>query len=277
MSTAIAIHEENEFNRSLMEIEQTQRMAAALMKTPHYAKIGEVGVFTIVQKAKSIGIPVLDALNGSMYFVNGKVELSANAMNYMIRSKGHSITKDPKSSPGMCILNGRRADNGDTWIASFSIEEAKRAGIYKNTWEKYPEDMLFARALTRLARQLFPDVIKGCYVEGEIRDAVEAEWIDKTQDRSEQAKTLQIQQQAPQVPRITIEQVQILDELIADDKDLRGTVLDLLKKHGASTLADIPAPLYQRVYQYCYEHDCKKQLAKAPTIEAPAPSVFDKE
>jgi hypothetical protein len=283
MSTAITnytqqpVQEQDDFSRSLAEIEQTQRMAAALMRTPHYAKIGEVGVFTIVQKAKSIGIPVLDALNGSMYFVNGKVELSANAMNYMIRSKGHSITKDAKSTPLVCILHGKRIDNGDTWIASFSIEEAKRAGIYKNTWEKYPEDMLFARALTRLARQLFPDVIKGCYVEGEIRDAVDAEWVEKSQDKARHVEVQQIAQQAPQAPRITIEQVQILDDLIAEDKELRGTVLDLLKKHGASTLAEIPAPLYQRVYQYCYEYDCKKQLAKAPIIEAPAPSVFDKE
>lgn len=277
MSTSLAVQDTDDFSKSLMEIEQTQRMAAALMKTPHYAKIGEVGVFTIVQKAKSIGIPVLDALNGSMYFVNGKVELSANAMNYMIRSKGHSITKDPKSSAAICILHGKRIDNGDTWLASFSIEEAKRAGIYKNTWEKYPEDMLFARALTRLARQLFPDVIKGCYVEGEIRDATDAEWMDKHQDKAEPVKTLQIQQQAPKVPRISIDQIRILDDLIAEDELFRGTVLDLLKKHGATCLAEIPAPLYQRVYQHCYENDCKRQLAKSPIIEAPGPSVFDKE
>lgn len=270
-----------DFNRSLQEIEQTQRMAAALMRTPHYAKIGEVGVFTIVQKAKSIGIPVLDALNGSMYFVNGKVELSANAMNYMIRSKGHSITKDAKSNSGICILHGKRIDNGDTWVASFSIEEAKKAGIYKNVWEKYPEDLLFARALTRLARQLFPDVIKGCYVEGEIRDAVDAEWVDKNQDRIEMSKPLQIQKhviiQPEHIMKISVEQVQTLDDLIAEDALFRGTVLDLLKKHGASTLAEIPAPLYQRVYQYCYEHDCKRQLSKSPVIDTPAPSVFDKE
>jgi hypothetical protein len=215
-----------------------------------------------------------------MYFVNGKVELSANAMNYMIRSKGHSITKDAKSTPLVCILHGKRIDNGDTWVASFSIDEAKRAGIYKNTWEKYPEDMLFARALTRLARQLFPDVIKGCYVEGEIRDAVEAEWVDKQKDGpaiSDHLKPMQIVHQAPQVPRISLDQVRILDELIAEDTMLRGSVLDLLKKHNASSLAEIPAPLYQRVYNYCYEHNVKQQLAKAPVIEPESPSVFDKE
>lgn len=168
-------NEIDDFSKSLMEIEQTQKMCAQLMKTPHYAKLGEVGIFTIVQKARSIGLNPLDALNGAMYFVNGKVELSANTMNYIIRSKGHSITKDKASNNECCILHGKRSDNGDTWTASFSIKEAKIAGIYKNVWEKYPDDMLFARALTRLARQLFADVVKGCYVEGEISSAIEAE------------------------------------------------------------------------------------------------------
>lgn len=175
MSNQLTTVPQDEFTKSLMEIEETQKMCAALMRTPHYSKMGEVGIFTIVQKARSVGLNPLDALNGAMYFVNGKVELSANTMNYMIRVQGHSITKDEKSNHECCILRGKRADNGDSWMASFSIREAKQAGIYKSTWEKYPEDMLFARALTRLARQLFPDVIKGCYVEGEIQDAISSE------------------------------------------------------------------------------------------------------
>lgn len=175
MTVEIQNNEIDEFTKSLQEIEQTQKMCLMLMKTPHYAKLGEVGVHTIVQKARSIGLNPLDALNGAMYFVNGKVELSANTMNYLIRSKGHSITKDERSNSEICILKGRRADNGDTWTSSFSIKEAKLAGIYKNVWEKYPDDMLFARALSRLARQLFADILKGVYVEGEISAAIEAD------------------------------------------------------------------------------------------------------
>ncbi len=153
---------------SLKELEVMQAMTSKLLQMKHFQKIGDVGVFAILQKAKSIGIDPLDALNGGMYFVNGKVELSANTMNFLIRQAGHSIIKDEKSNKDICILRGKRADNGDTFTCSFSIADAKQAGIYKNVWQSYPEDMLFARALTRLARQLFPDVCKGCYIEGEI-------------------------------------------------------------------------------------------------------------
>lgn len=161
-------------SNSLVELQETQKLCQLVMQTPHYKKIGVEGIYAIVQKAKSIGVDPLDALNGSFYFVQGKVELTSTMMNDLIRRRGHSITKDKKSDETICILHGKRKDNGDTWCESFSIEDAKQAGIYRNQWIKYPKDMLFARALSRLARQLFPDVIKGCYVQEEIAQALEA-------------------------------------------------------------------------------------------------------
>jgi hypothetical protein len=136
--------------------------------------MGAEGLYAIVQKAKSMGICPLDALNGGMFCVNGKVEMSAQMMNRLIRSKGHSIQKiDEKCTKTCCVLKGKRADNGDVWMISFSVEDAKRAGLVKlnGPWEKFPEAMCFARALSMLARQLFPDVIVDTYVEGEISDA----------------------------------------------------------------------------------------------------------
>lgn len=155
-------------DNSIAEIQSSQKLCKMLMQSTHYQKIGAQGIFAIVETAKSIGIDPLQALNGGMYFVKGKVELSSAMMNAIIRSKGHSITKDKRSNNEICILHGKRADNQDTWVESFSIDDAKQAGIYANQWIKYPKDMLFARALSRLARQLFPDLIKGCYVQGEI-------------------------------------------------------------------------------------------------------------
>jgi hypothetical protein len=151
------------------EISNTQDLCKQLMRTPHYAKMGETGIFAIIQKAKALNINPIDALNGGLYCVNGKVEMSSNMMMQLIRQAGHSVTKDRKSDDTICILHGKRKDNGDTWTESFSIEDAQRAGIYKNVWQKFPRNMLFARALSNLARQLFADTVKGCYVENEIQ------------------------------------------------------------------------------------------------------------
>jgi len=154
---------------TLIELENTNKLCQMLMQSPHYKKIGPDGIFAIVETAKSLGVDPRLALNGGMYFVRGKVEMSAMMMNTLIRQAGHSITKDKKSDDNVCILHGKRADTGDTWCESFSIEDAQKAQLTKNpTWRAYQKDMLFARALSRLARQLFPDVVKGCYVQGEI-------------------------------------------------------------------------------------------------------------
>ena len=161
MSKELVVKEEN-FDL-LGDIEQTQEAVKKLLQTKHFQQLGEPGIFAVVQKAKSLKINAFDALLGSLYYLNGKVGMSAEMMNTLIRSNGHSIVKDTKSNDNVCILHGKRCDNGDTWTESFSIDDAKRAGIYKNVWEKYPRNMCFNRALSNLARQLFPDVIKGCY------------------------------------------------------------------------------------------------------------------
>ena len=159
----------------LADIDQMQNACKKLMQTKHYQAMGEAGIFAIIQKAKSLKINAIDALGGGLYFTNGKVGMSAEMMNTLIRSHGHSITKDTKSNDNICILHGKRADNGDTWTESFSIDDAKRAGIFKeNTpWGKYPRNMCFNRALSNLARQLFPDVIKGCYEIDELKSFAE--------------------------------------------------------------------------------------------------------
>jgi hypothetical protein len=158
----------SKIDNSLMELQSTSSLCAELMKSPFYKKVGAEGIYAIVEMSKSVGVDPRQALNGGLYYAKGKVEMSALMMNQLIRQAGHSITKDKKSDNTICILHGKRADTGDTWVESFSIQEAKTAGIYRNVWISYPKDMVFARALSRLARQLFPDVIKGCYVQGEI-------------------------------------------------------------------------------------------------------------
>ncbi len=155
----------------LSDVKSTKELCALLMEEPHYAKHTAVGVFAIIETAKSLNIDPRLALGGGLYYVKGKVEMCARMMASLIRQRKHSVTKDSKSNEQICILHGKRADTGDCWTASFSIDEAKAANLLNNNvWKVYPTDMLYARALSRLARQLFPDVIGNCYVKGEIDD-----------------------------------------------------------------------------------------------------------
>jgi hypothetical protein len=155
----VAIREEVNFDVILKDVETMQRMCKELMKTKHYQKMGEDGIFAIVQASKSLGMNPLEGLNGALYYIQGKVGMGSETMNALIRRKGHSIVKDVKSDNTICILHGKRADNGDTWTVRFTLDDAKRAGLLKNMYDKYPGVMLYNRAMSMLARQLFPDVI----------------------------------------------------------------------------------------------------------------------
>lgn len=159
-------------------------MAKQAVQSKFYRNFGDTSaIMTIMLSARELGISPMAALNGGLNIIQGKVEISARMMNALIRRAGHSIVT-VKCTETECELKGKRADNGDQESASFTMEDAKKASLIKpgGGWQKYPADMLYARALSRLARRLFPDVIGCAYVEGEIVDAraeiVEPQGVD---------------------------------------------------------------------------------------------------
>lgn len=147
-------------------------MADAAEASRMYGSIGgKGGVMMIMLSARELGIPPCQALNGGINLIKGKIEISARMMNALIRRAGHQLTT-VELEDTHCTVMGKRCDTGETQTLTYSIKDAQKAGLVKSGggWEKFPKDMLFARAMSRLARQLFSDVIGIGYVEGEIKD-----------------------------------------------------------------------------------------------------------
>lgn len=150
-------------------------MAEHAVSSKMYKGIGEkAGVMMIMLSARELGIPPMQALNGGINIIQGKVEISARMMSALIRKAGHQL-QVKECLPTHCVLVGKRCDTGEVQSSSFSVAEAQQAGIFKQGggWTKFPKDMCFARALSRLARQLFSDVIGMGYIEGEISQSVD--------------------------------------------------------------------------------------------------------
>lgn len=163
-------------------------MAEQAVTSKMYRGMGEkAGVMMIMLAARELGIPPMQALNGGLNIISGKVEISARMMNALIRKAGHKITIS-NSTDSSCTLQGRRIDNHDTATVTYTLEEAKQAGLVKSGggWTKCPKDMCFARALSRLARQLFSDVIGIGYVEGEIKPVDQVVEVQEMQPESPQ-------------------------------------------------------------------------------------------
>lgn len=130
---------------------------------------GQAGIMMTILAARELGIPPMLALNGGISNIQGKLEISARLMNAMMRRAGIKITIK-ECNDDCCVLVGSR-HSGDSATVSYTFAEAQKAGLVKPSsgWVKNPKDMCFARAISRLARQIAPDIIGGCYVEGEIR------------------------------------------------------------------------------------------------------------
>jgi hypothetical protein len=256
----------------LNEIAQTQNLCAQLMKTPHYAKMGAEGIFAITQKAKSIGMSPLDALNGGMYFVKGKVEMSGQSMLAVIRSKGHSVSMDPKSTDTKVIMYGKRADNSDTWRVEFSIEDAKQQGIYQNQWLKMPKVMCMWRCVSQLSRFLFSDVIKGIYVQGGIADALPFEQPVnfETGEIIEEVKE--------EILTITNEQAFELEDLISDcSEEDKMKFNNFLKSNNFKSVKEIPAKSFENLRLHTIKRKAEHQQSKNTSVYSMEESIMDSE
>lgn len=164
-----------------IELQNISLVARTAHASGLYSGVGsEAKIMMVLLAAKELGVSPCLALNGGIWNIQGKIEISARLMNGLIRRAGHSI-KIIVSNDTHCTLLGTRTD-GDSFETSFTMDDATKAGLSSgNVWKKYPADMLYNRCMSRLARRLFPDVIGTAYVEGEIKEAKELEKLEQAE------------------------------------------------------------------------------------------------
>lgn len=124
-------------------------------------------IATSMLKGWELGLDPLDAL-ASIYVVHGRVGFYAEFMRRRIIQAGH-IFRVVESTDSRCVVEGTRADNGETHRAVFSAEQAKRAKI---DIQAYPAEKLVARATSRLCKQAFPDVLSGSLIVEDLIDGM---------------------------------------------------------------------------------------------------------
>lgn len=156
MSTDLAIRQPHEAER--LSTDQLKYLASTSFVPKDYrGKIPEI--LACVATGRELGLGDLESLR-MIYVVDGKPTLSAEVMTKLARRNGHSIQAE--YGEGRVTVHGKRADNGDEMTVTWTMSMAKRAGLDgKQNWTKYPESMLWARAVSQLCRMLFPDVLGG--------------------------------------------------------------------------------------------------------------------
>lgn len=262
---------EYDFAKFAQEVELMTKVCKQLMGTKHYQSLGEAGIFAILQRSKALNIDPFDALNGGLYYINGKVGMSTELMASLIRRAGHEVIKDPASDDKTCILIGRRCDNGNQWTITFTMEDATKAGLNRNMYAKYPATMLYNRAMSTLARQLFPDVIKGAAYEKDELEEIETNRNVQSND----VKTISIgkvtnflpdkilaQGCAPLV--ITEAMEEEMKQLLLQDLDYKQKVDDFLGARNFTSLM-----------QLSYEDFCKMMKRAKERLQKAKENSYD--
>lgn len=133
--------------------------------------------------SRELGLPPMTGL-GSTHVIEGTAGISAEMMRALILQAGHEL-QITESTRERCSIRGRRAGQEEWTTSTWTIQEAQQTKVFlskdkgwgplaaKSQWLSWPTEMLLARATTRLARMIFPDVIHGMRSVEELQDVSE--------------------------------------------------------------------------------------------------------
>jgi hypothetical protein len=179
-SQAVAIREEREAPQppaavlpSPGEWEATMTMARTIANTTFVPKAyrgNPEAVVAGILYGREIGLGPMQALQ-KVHIIDGKPSLAAEEMLAQMRRGGLVILKSG-STKERAFIHARRSDTGEEAEVEWTIEDAIDAGLNtKANWEKYRQDMLWARCVGRLCRRLGSDMVGGMvYAAEEMQD-----------------------------------------------------------------------------------------------------------
>jgi len=165
-------------------------------------------VLLSLQTGAELGLSPMQALQ-AIAPINGRATLWGDALPAIVQRAGHKITEwiegDGEQMVAYCKLV--RGDNGHETIQSFSVEDAKRAGLWnkEGPWQKYPKRMLQMRARGFCVRDGAADALAGLRVREEELDQQVAEAARDVTPRQTASDLVALKQAANEDPGADVE------------------------------------------------------------------------
>ena len=164
------------------QFETTQRVAKAMVASGYFNDAKDVAQAIVkIMAGQEMGLPPFAAMT-SIHVIKGKPVLGANALATLVKSHpSYDYRVKSLDAKGCTIAFYENGEHlGDS---SFTAADAKAAGLAGGNWQKYPRNMMFARAISNGAKWFTPGIFGGAPVytpeelgadvdeEGEIIDA----------------------------------------------------------------------------------------------------------
>jgi hypothetical protein len=181
-SNDIVLREDNDYSlspRSVLDITPTQydllnRIAKVYASSifsgskNRGTRMTPEDAFVALMLGIELGFKPMSALQ-HISVIQGKPSLDGKGMLAVIHASGQLKEMKIEGDDKKCTITMTRV-NGVSHTSSYTIEEAKSAGLVKDGggWVKYPARMLEWRCVAFCARIVFADIIGGVYTPEEI-------------------------------------------------------------------------------------------------------------
>lgn len=171
MSTELA---KSEQITSVANVNDVVRLGKVFFESGMFEDIKSMAQAIVkVQAGAELGIPPFQAMSG-VHIIKGKPSIGAGLMAAMIDKHPEYDFEVQKQDDKLCEIaffkNGKKKG-----VSTFTLDMAKNANLLNNpTWKQYPQNMLYARAMSNGARMYCPGVFGGpVYVPEELESVTE--------------------------------------------------------------------------------------------------------
>lgn len=141
-----------------MQVSEIMVMAKTFAESGMFTDAKQAAqAFVKIQAGQEIGVPPFAAMSG-IHIIQGKPTLGAGLMASTVKGHSKYDYKVKSMNDTICeieFLEGKES----LGVSKFTIEEARKAGT-KNL-DKFPKNMLFARAMSNGVKFYCPDVFNG--------------------------------------------------------------------------------------------------------------------
>src|SRR5690606_2587926 len=142
----------------LLPIKDIKELSDAFAKSGMFNDAKQaVQAFVKIQAGQEIGIPPFAAMSG-IHIIQGKPTLGAGLIASTVKGSGKYDYKVAKMDDKICSIDFYQGAE-KIGNSTFTIEEAKKAGT--RNLDKFPKNMLFARAISNGVKWFCHDVFSG--------------------------------------------------------------------------------------------------------------------
>lgn len=152
-------------DQTIQTYDDIENVAKAMVSSGYFADSAKISQAIVkIMAGREIGLGPFSSMNG-IHIIQGKPSFGANVMAGKVKSSGRYNYRVTEMTDTVCSIEFMELFNSQ-WstigTSTFTIADAKKAGV-KNL-DKYPRNMLFARAMSNGVRWYCPDVMNGATV-----------------------------------------------------------------------------------------------------------------